>query len=59
MYIKENGLMIKHMEKVYIIIMMAPAIQENGIRMCNKDMVQKSGLMGHIIKGNTYYHIFR
>ena len=51
MYIKVNGLMIKHMEKVYIIIMMDQVIQVNGIKMYNKVMEQKNGLMGHIIKG--------
>lgn len=60
MYIKVNGLMIKHMEKVYIIIMMDQVIQVNGIKMYNKDMVSKNGLMDHIIKGilNLLYYIY-
>ena len=57
MYIKDNGLMIKHMEKVYIIIMMAQVIQENGIKMYKKDMVSKNGLMAPIIKGINIYFI--
>ena len=39
------------MEKVYIIIMMDLVIQENGIKMYNKDMEQKNGSMDHIMKG--------
>lgn len=58
MYIKVNGLMIKHMEKEYIIIMMDPVILESGMKMYNKDMESKNGLMAHIIKGNYIYIIF-
>ncbi len=39
------------MEKVSIIIMMGQAIQDNGIKMYNKVMEQKNGLMAPIIKG--------
>ncbi len=52
MYIKDNGKMIKHMEKVSIIIMMVPVIQVNGLKMYNKGMELKNGLMGRHIKGN-------
>jgi cell division protein FtsL len=51
MYIKVNGKMIKHMEKVFIIIMMDQVILVNGSKIYNKVMEFKNGLMDHIIKG--------
>lgn len=51
MYIKDNGKMIKLTEKVFITIMMAQAIQANGFKIFNRDMVFKSGPMVLHIKG--------
>lgn len=51
MFTKDNGRMIKLTEKASIIIMMAPAIQANGFKIFNRDMVFKSGLMVLHIKG--------
>jgi len=51
MFTKDNGKMIKLTEKVFIIIMMVQAIQANGSKISNRDMVFKSGPMVLHIKG--------
>lgn len=53
MFIKENGKMIKPMVKVFITITMAPAIMESGIKMYNKVLVSKNGLMDLLMKGTS------
>lgn len=52
-FIKVNGRMIRLMEKESIIIMMAPATQENGVKTFNKDMEYKNGSMDPHTKGKN------
>ena len=47
---KENGLMIKLREKVFIYIKMVHHILESGLMINNMGMVSKNGLMEHNIK---------
>jgi len=54
MYMKANGKMIKHMEKESIIIMMAQATLDNGVKIFSRAMVFRNGLMHHHTKGNYY-----
>lgn len=51
MFIKDNGKMIKHMEKEFIIIMMDQVIQGNGVKIFNKVMEYKNGWMDHHTRG--------
>jgi cell division protein FtsL len=44
-FMKENGKMIRHTEKVFITIMMVPVIQANGIKIFNKVTEYKNGSM--------------
>lgn len=50
MFIKGNGLMIKHKEKVFTYIKMELPIQGSGLTISNMVMVFKGGLMVLLIK---------
>ena len=49
--------MINLMEKESIITMMDLVIQGNGLKIFNKVMVFKSGLMDHIMKGIFFLNL--
>jgi hypothetical protein len=54
-FIKENGEMIKPMEKVFITTTMAPVTMENGIKTFRKVSELKNGPMDLHMKGNFLY----
>jgi hypothetical protein len=58
MFIKDNGKMIKHMEKACIQIMINQAIQDNGFKIFSMDLAFKNGLMDLLIKGKNL-NLFR
>lgn len=56
MSMKESGKMTRPMVKESITTMMAPVIMASGLRISNKALVFKNGLMHHPMKGNFCFY---
>jgi ABC-type branched-subunit amino acid transport system ATPase component len=52
MFMKANGEMIKHMDRVFTTIMMVQATMDSGLRMSKRDLALRNGPMDLHIKGN-------
>jgi hypothetical protein len=52
MFMKANGEMIRHMDRVFTTIMMVQATMDSGLRMFKRDLALRNGPMDHRIKGN-------
>jgi hypothetical protein len=52
MFMRANGLTIKHTAGVFIIIMMVRVTQANGFKIFRRALASKSGLTVRHIKGN-------
>lgn len=52
MFMKANGEMIRHMDRVFTTIMMVQATMDSGLRMSKRDLALRNGPMDLHIKGN-------
>lgn len=55
MFMKDNGKMIKLMEREYIDIKMAQFTLENGTKICNMVMEYKNRMILRLMKGNNNF----
>lgn len=57
MFMKANGGMIRHMDRVFTTIMMVQATMDSGLRMFKRDLALRNGPMDHRIKGNCLVYV--